>query len=45
MGEVIAATAYSAGRKVQDIAIEEAGAWAAKAGSFVWIGLREPDER
>ena len=44
LGEVIAAAAYSAGRKVQDIAIEESGAWAAKPGHFVWIGLHEPDE-
>jgi magnesium transporter len=45
MGEVIAAAAYSAGRKVQDIAIEESGEWAAKPGHFVWIGIHEPDER
>jgi magnesium transporter len=45
MGEVIAAAAYSAGRKVADIAIEESGAWAAKSGHFVWIGIHEPNER
>ena len=45
MGKVIAAAAYSAGRKVQDIAIEESGAWAARPGHFVWIGIQEPDER
>ena len=44
MGEVIAAAAYSAGQKVQDILIEESGAWAAKPGHFVWIGIHEPDE-
>jgi magnesium transporter len=44
MGEVIAAAAYSAGRKVADIVIEQSGAWAAKPGHFVWIGLHEPDE-
>jgi magnesium transporter len=44
MGEVIAAAAYNAGQKVQDILIEESGAWAAKPGHFVWIGIHEPDE-
>jgi magnesium transporter len=45
MGKVIAAAAYSAGRKVADIAIEESGAWAAKPDHFVWIGIHEPNER
>ena len=45
MGKVIAAAAYSAGRKVADIAIEESGEWAAKSGHFVWIGIHEPNER
>ena len=45
MGEVIAAAAYSAGRKVADITLDESDAWAAKPGHFVWIGLHEPDER
>jgi magnesium transporter len=44
MGEVIAVAAYSAGRKVRDIPIEESGAWAEKPGHFVWIGIHEPDE-
>jgi magnesium transporter len=44
MGEVIAAAAYSAGRKVQDIPMEESGAWATKPGHFVWVGIHEPDE-
>ena len=39
MGKVIAAAAYSTGRKVADIAIEESGAWAAKPDHFVWIGI------
>ena len=38
MGKVIAAAAYSAGRKVADIAIKESGQWAAKPDHFVWIG-------
>jgi magnesium transporter len=45
MGKVIAAAAYSTGRKVADIAIEESGAWAAKPDHFVWIGIHEPNER
>ena len=45
MGEVIAAAAYSAGRKVQDITIEESSEWVAKPGHFVWIGIHAPDER
>jgi magnesium transporter len=45
MGRVIAAAAYSAGRRVADIAVEESGAWAAKPGHFVWIGIEAPSER
>jgi magnesium transporter len=45
MGKVIAAAAYSAGRKVANIAIEESGGWAAKPDHFVWIGIHEPNER
>ncbi|MEK0084880.1 magnesium and cobalt transport protein CorA [Benzoatithermus flavus] len=45
MGKVIAAAAYSAGRKVADIAVEESGAWAARPGHFVWIGIEAPSER
>ena len=44
MGKVIAAAAYSAGRKVADITIEESGQWAAKPGHFVWIGIHQPNE-
>jgi magnesium transporter len=44
MGKVIAAAAYSAGRKVRDISVAESGAWAAKPGHFVWVGIHEPDE-
>jgi len=40
---VVASSVYSAGRRVADIPIEEAGAWAGRDGHFVWIGLREPD--
>jgi len=44
MGKVIAAAAYSTGRKVADIAIEESGQWAAKPDHFVWIGIHQPNE-
>ncbi|TDX64328.1 magnesium transporter [Methylosinus sp. sav-2] len=39
---VIAAAVYSDGRRLQDIEIEEAGAFAARPGHVVWIGLYEP---
>jgi magnesium transporter len=44
MGKVIAACAYSAGRKVADISIEESGQWAARPDHFVWIGIEAPSE-
>jgi magnesium transporter len=37
-----AASVYADGRRVTDISIAEAGAWAAKPGHVVWIGLCEP---
>jgi magnesium transporter len=39
---VIASSAYKDGRRLADIAIDEAGAWARKKGHVVWIGLLEP---
>jgi magnesium transporter len=39
---VVAASAYVSGRRVADVAIEEAGEWARKPGHVVWIGLHEP---
>ncbi len=39
---VIACSAYACGKRVADIAIEEAGDWARKDGHVVWIGLLEP---
>src|SRR5690349_5799795 len=45
MGRVIAAAAYSAGRKIADITVEESGEWAARPGHFVWIGIEAPSER
>ncbi len=41
---IVAAGAYAGGRRVADVAIDEAGAWARREGHFVWIGLLEPDE-
>lgn len=43
MGQVVAAAAYTKGKKVADIAIEEGRQWASRPGHFVWIGLRDPD--
>ena len=40
---VIAAGAYAGGRRVADIAIDDAGAWSKRKGHVVWIGLHEPD--
>ena len=40
---VVAAGAYVDGRRVANIAIEEASSWRSKPGHVVWIGLHEPD--
>ncbi|RUX93185.1 CorA family divalent cation transporter, partial [Mesorhizobium sp. M7D.F.Ca.US.004.01.2.1] len=40
---IIACGVYTAGRRIADIPIEEAGEWAKKSGHVVWIGLLEPD--
>lgn len=39
---IVASSVYCAGRRVTDIAIEQAGDWARKDGHVVWIGLLEP---
>jgi magnesium transporter len=39
---MIAAAVYAGGKKVADIAIEDAGQWAKRDGHVVWIGLFEP---
>jgi magnesium transporter len=39
---IIASSVYKDGRRLADIAIDEAGAWARKKGHVVWIGLLEP---
>ena len=40
---IVASSAYAGGRRVADIAIEEAHEWTAREGHVVWIGLLEPD--
>ncbi|TIM07055.1 magnesium and cobalt transport protein CorA [Mesorhizobium sp.] len=40
---IVASSVYTAGRRVADIPIEDAGEWAKKPGHVVWIGLLEPD--
>ena len=39
---VVASSVYAGGRRVKDIAIEEAGEWSKRPGQVVWIGLLEP---
>jgi magnesium transporter len=39
---VVASSVYARGRRVKDIAIEEAGEWSKRPGHVVWIGLFEP---
>ncbi|MET0633120.1 MAG: magnesium and cobalt transport protein CorA [Tardiphaga sp.] len=39
---VIAAGVYASGRRVADIAIEDAREWSRRPGHVVWIGLYEP---
>ncbi len=41
---IVAASVYGEGRRIADIALEEASAWRSKPGHVVWIGLHEPDE-
>ena len=41
---VVAAGAYVDGRRVANIAIEEASSWRSKPGHVVWIGLHEPSD-
>lgn len=41
---VINSAIYAGGRKVADVAIEEAGDWSKRPGHVVWIGLLEPSD-
>jgi magnesium transporter len=40
---VINCALYRDGRRVQDIAVEECGAFTTQEGAVVWLGLHEPD--
>ena len=40
---VIAASVYAGGRRVAEIAVDDAGGWAKRPGHVVWIGLLEPE--
>jgi magnesium transporter len=39
---VVASGVYLEGRRVADVVIEDAGAWAGRDGHVVWVGLLEP---
>jgi magnesium transporter len=39
---LVAASVYAHGKRVADVAVEEAGAWSKRLGHIVWIGLFEP---
>jgi magnesium transporter len=41
---IVNCAAYTEGRKVADIPLDQAGEWAARDGHFVWIGMYEPSE-
>jgi magnesium transporter len=41
---VVASALYRDGRRVQEIAVEEIGAFAGGEGGIVWLGLHEPEE-
>jgi magnesium transporter len=41
---VVNSAVYASGRKIADVPIEEAGAWAKQPGHVVWIGLFEPSD-
>jgi magnesium transporter len=40
---VVAASVYIDGRRVANIAIDDASSWRNRLGHVVWIGLHEPD--
>src|SRR3979411_2151287 len=42
---VVAASVYVDGRRITNIAIDEASTWRSRPGHVVWIGLHEPDMR
>ena len=44
MGAVINCAAYSNGRRIADVKITDINQLLQQKGTFVWIGLHEPDE-
>ncbi len=42
---MVNSSVYAHGRRVADVPIDEAGAWAKRPGHMVWIGLFEPSDR
>jgi magnesium transporter len=40
---VVACAVYEGGRRVQDIAVEQCGAFIRREGALIWLGLHEPD--
>jgi magnesium transporter len=44
MSTVVNCAAYSGGRRVAEVAIDEIGPALKQDDRFVWIGLHEPDE-
>jgi magnesium transporter len=40
---VVACALYRDGRRVQEVAVEDIGAFARRDGGIVWLGLHEPD--
>lgn len=41
---IVACGVYAAGRRIANVAIEEAGHWSRQPGHVVWIGLYEPED-
>ncbi|WP_431284751.1 magnesium and cobalt transport protein CorA [Humitalea sp. 24SJ18S-53] len=41
---VVASHVYLGGKRIAEVAIDEAGVWARKPGHVVWIGLHEPSD-
>jgi len=41
---IVASSAYAHGKRIADVPLDEAGAWAERPGHVVWIGLFEPSE-
>ena len=39
---IVASNAYANGKRVADVSVDEAGAWARREGHLVWLGLYEP---